>query len=67
MKAKVEKIDLTYEVEFAAPSFDLPISNVSVLKAFYETIHPRFPINARDMQEFAFGRAVRIPFINGQY
>ena len=70
MKAKVEKIDLTYEVEFAAPSFDLPISNVSVLKAFYETIHPRFPINARDMQ-VAGGNLlsdvrVRIPFINGK-
>ncbi len=49
MKAKIERINLTYEVEFATPSFDLPISNVSVLKAFYETIHPRFPINAPDM------------------
>ncbi|MCY3729425.1 MAG: hypothetical protein OXF97_10590 [Nitrospira sp.] len=49
MKAKIERINLTYEVEFATPSFDLPSSNVSVLKAFYETIHPRFRINTRDM------------------
>ena len=49
MKAKIERINLTYEVEFATPSFDLPTSNVNVLKAFYETIHPRFPINTPDM------------------
>ena len=70
MKAKVEKIDLTYEVVFAAPSFDLPISNVSVLKAFYETIHPHFPINERDMQATGGNLLsdvhVRIPFINGK-
>ena len=50
MKAKIERINLTYEVEFATPSFDLPNSNVSVLKAFYETLHPRFLINAPDLQ-----------------
>lgn len=49
MKAKIERINLTYEVEFATPSFDLPISNVNVLKAFYETLQPRFPINAPDL------------------
>lgn len=49
MKASIERTNLKYDVEFSAPSFDLPISNVNVLRAFYETIHPRFPINARDM------------------
>lgn len=49
MKAKVERINLTYEVEFATPSFDLPIRNVNVLQAFYETLHPRFPIHAPDL------------------
>lgn len=49
MKAKIERINLLYEVEFASPSFDLPTSNVNVLKDFYETIHPRFPINTPDM------------------
>ncbi len=49
MKTSLEWMNVTYDVDFAAPSFDLPISNTSVLKAFYETIHPRFPINARDM------------------
>ena len=34
MKVNVEWINVTYEVEFTAPAFDLPISNVSVLKAF---------------------------------
>ncbi len=49
MKASIERTNLAYDVEFSAPSFDLPISNVNVLRVFYETIHPRFPINARDM------------------
>ncbi len=49
MKASIKHIDVTYDVEFATPAFDLPSSNVSVLKTFYETIHPRFRINTRDM------------------
>ena len=40
---------MTYDVEFVAPAFDLPNNNTSVLKTFYETIHPRFRINTRDM------------------
>lgn len=50
MKTNVERMDVTYDVEFAAPAFDLPIKNTSILKIFYETIHPQFPINARDMR-----------------
>lgn len=49
MKAKIEWINLTYDVEFTTPAFDLPSNNTSVLKTFYETIHPRFSINSRDM------------------
>ena len=49
MKANVEWINMTYDVEFTAPAFDLPSNNTGVLKALYETIHPRFPINSRDM------------------
>ena len=69
MKVNVEWINVTYEVEFTAPAFDLPISNVSVLKAFYETIHPRFRINTRDMH-VAGGNLlsdvnVRITLFNG--
>ena len=69
MKAKIERINLTYEVEFATPSFDLPISNVNVLRVFYETIHPRFPINPPDMH-VAGGNSlsdvhVRITLFNG--
>lgn len=50
MKANVEWMNVTYDVEFAAPAFDLPIKNTSILKIFYETIHPQFPINVRDMR-----------------
>ena len=49
MKAKIEWINLTYDVEFTAPAFDLPSNNISVLKTFYEKIHPRYSINSRDM------------------
>ena len=70
MKAKVEKLDLTYEVVFAAPSFELLNSNVRVLKTFYETINRHFPINERDMQatggNFLSDVHVRIPFSNGE-
>lgn len=69
MKAKIERINLTYDVEFTAPAFDLPNSNVSMLKALYETIHPRFRINTRDMH-VAGGNSlsdvhVRITLFNG--
>ena len=50
MKANVEWMNMTYDVEFAAPAFDLPSRSTNVLKAFYKTIHPHFPINTRDMR-----------------
>lgn len=69
MKFSIEWFNMTYDVEFAAPAFDLPSNNTSVLKAFYETIHPRFPINSRDMH-VAGGNSlsdvhVRITLFNG--
>ena len=69
MKANVECIDVTYDAKFATPAFDLPSNNTSVLKAFYETIHPRFRINTRDMH-IAGGNLpsdvhVRITLFNG--
>ena len=50
MKAKLEWMNVTYDVEFAAPSFDLPVSGTTVLRTLYETIHPRYPIRIQDMQ-----------------
>ncbi len=69
MKFNIEWFNVMYDVEFAAPAFDLPSSNTSVLKTFYETIHPRFPINSRDMH-VAGGNLlsdvhVRITLFNG--
>ena len=49
MKASIEWMNLTYDVEFTVPAFDLPSNNISVLKALYEKIHPRYSINSRDM------------------
>lgn len=49
MKANLEWMNVTYDMDFAAPSFDLPGSNTSVLRALYETIHPRYPIGTQNM------------------
>lgn len=43
-------IDVTYEAAFSAPLFDLPTRNVAILKAFHETISPRFAISLNDLQ-----------------
>lgn len=50
MKANLEWMNVTYDVEFSAPSFDLPGSNTTVLRALYETIHPRYPVGTQNMQ-----------------
>ena len=50
MKANLEWMNVTYDVEFAAPSFDLAGNNAAVLRALYETIHPRYPIGTQNMQ-----------------
>lgn len=69
MKANVKWMNVTYDVEFAAPAFDLPSRSTNVLKAFYKTIHPRFPINTRDMQvdggNLLSDVRVRITLFNG--
>lgn len=69
MKFNIEWFNITYDLWFAAPAFDLPSTNTSVLKTFYETINPRFPINSRDMH-VAGGNLlsdvhVRITMFNG--
>ncbi len=69
VKFSIEWFNITYDVEFAAPAFDLPDNNTSVLKTFYETINPRFLVNSRDMH-VAGGNLlsdvhVRITLFNG--
>lgn len=69
MKANLKGMKVTYDVEFASPAFDLPTRNTNVLKALYETIYPRFPINPRDMR-VAEGNVlsdvhVRVTLFNG--
>lgn len=50
MKAHVEWMNVTYDLEFATPSFDLPASSVTVLRALYEKVHPRYPMRTQQMQ-----------------
>lgn len=50
MYTSLEWIDLTYDVEFGSPAYELPKTSTDVLKALYERLHPRFPINTHDMQ-----------------
>jgi hypothetical protein len=50
MRFTTRWIDVTYEAVFAAPAFDLPSRNISVLKAFYEAINPRFAITMNNLQ-----------------
>jgi hypothetical protein len=50
MKADLERMNVTYELEFATPSFDLPASSVTVLRALYEKVHPRYPMRTQQMQ-----------------
>lgn len=69
MEATVERIDLTYEAAFGAPTFDLPLRGSALLKSLYEAIHPRYPIPLTHMQIFG-GNAmsdvrVRITLFNG--
>lgn len=50
MQVTLEWMNLTYEAEFSAPSFDLPGQNTLVLKSLYERINPRYPIRPTEMQ-----------------
>ena len=49
MITSLDWMEVAYEVTFRRPAFDLPSSSTSVLKTLYETLHPRFPFSARDM------------------
>ena len=69
MKATIERINLTYEVAFAAPLFDLPIRGTDLLSSLHGAIHPRYSIPLTHMQIFG-GNAmsdvrVRITLFNG--
>jgi hypothetical protein len=47
---RARRVELSYEVSFGSPAFDLPSKNVQLLRALYEAINPRFPINISSMQ-----------------
>jgi hypothetical protein len=47
---RADRVELSYEVSFGTPAFDLPSKSILFLKALYETINPRFPISASSMQ-----------------
>ena len=49
MKTTLEWMNLTYDVEFVSPAFDLPTNNTGLLKALHGSIDPRFQIKTRDM------------------
>ena len=49
MKASLNKLDLTYEVLFSAPAFDLPAHHTTLLKALYENFRPEILIDPNDM------------------
>lgn len=69
MKANLEWMNVSYDVNFAAPSFDLPGKSTAVLRALYETIHPRFPISTKNMQVVGGNQLsdvhVRVTLFNG--
>jgi hypothetical protein len=43
------RVEIAYEVSFGSPVFELPSKNVQLLRALYEAINPRFPINIGSM------------------
>jgi len=69
MKAKLEWMDVSYDVDFAAPSFDLPGKSTAALRALFETIHPGFPISTQNMQVVGGNQLsdvhVRVTLFNG--
>ena len=69
MITSLHSMDLAYDATFRSPAFDLPSSSTSLLKALYETLHPRFPLNARGMNvtggNFLSDVHVRVTLFNG--
>ena len=47
--ATVQRLDLTYEATFAAPSFDLVQTGAQLLRSLHNSLHPRFSISPSDM------------------
>ncbi len=45
-------MEMTYEAEFLHPLFDLPSHNIELLKSFYQSIHPQFPLRTTDLHVF---------------
>ncbi len=52
MEAFCKRMDLNYEIEFSAISFDLPERGLALLKSIHANINPQFSIAATDMHVF---------------
>ncbi len=52
MKAKLNRMDLIYEMVFSEPSFDLAEQGVALLKSLHAKLNPVSPIASTDMQIF---------------
>ena len=52
MKAKLNRMDLVYEMVFSEPSFDLAERGLALLKSLYAKLNPVYPIASTDMQVF---------------
>lgn len=50
MEADFRRAELTYEVYFLGPSFELPGLGTLLLQSLYENIHPLYPLNTSDMR-----------------
>lgn len=49
MEAFCKRMDLNYEIEFSAISFDLPERGLALLKSIHANVNPQFSIAATDM------------------
>lgn len=70
MQFSVYRLNVTYEVGFKEPAFEIARSPVPILTAFHQRLHPRFGLRLSDLQVLG-GTAmsdvrIRIALFNGQ-
>jgi hypothetical protein len=70
MQFSIDRLNVTYEVAFKDPAFEIAQSAVAILTAFYQRLHPRFGVPLSDLRVLG-GNAlselgVRIGLFNGQ-
>ncbi|MGQ0664984.1 MAG: hypothetical protein ACT4P2_15665 [Pseudomonadota bacterium] len=49
MRCKLDRLDLTYELTFKHPAFEVAQAPAAILRAFHSHINPRFPLTPADM------------------